>query len=129
MLVAVGIAIGGMVAVSSPASAASACSPGQTLRYGQVNSCVRLLQIYLNGYVNADMPVDSSFGPKTRTAVMTFQSRMGIAVDGSVGPQTRDTICGPGIGIPVNSGATAAEIVAAGEAVFEMCRGWGYVYD
>lgn len=122
------IAVGAAVAPPPAEAAAYPCSVNQTLRYGQVNSCVRSLQIYLNGYINAKLAVDSSFGPATRAAVRNFQSRAKIQVDGIVGPQTRNAICAR-TGIPVNSGATRSQIVAAGEAVFQMCWGWGFSFN
>lgn len=115
---------------SAPASHAVAypCSVNQTLAYGSVNSCARSLQTYLNGYVNARLVVDGNFGAATRAAVQRFQSVRGLAADGVVGPKTRDAIC-LSIGIPTNSGATQAQIVAAGQAAQSMCFGWGYSYN
>jgi peptidoglycan hydrolase-like protein with peptidoglycan-binding domain len=119
----------GAVVGAAPAQAAAyPCSVGQTLRSGQVNTCVKSLQTYLNGYINAGLVLDGSFGPKTKSAVIAFQQLAGIGADGVVGPQTRDAVYAR-TGIPVNSGASWAEIVAAGDAVFPMCRGWGYYFD
>lgn len=119
----------GLLGAVPPASAASyPCSTDQTLRRGQKNSCVKALQTYLNGYIGAGLALDGSFGPATLNAVIGFQAQKDIATDGVVGPITRTTICGS-TGIPVNSGATEAQIVAAGDAVMQMCRGWGFVFD
>lgn len=119
---------GAIVGGASAQAASYPCTVNQTLRSGQVNSCVKALQTYLNGYINADLVLDGSFGPKTTAAVKRFQGEAGITKDGSVGPQTRQAVCAR-IGIPVNSGATWAEIEAAGEIVVPMCVGWGYVFD
>jgi peptidoglycan hydrolase-like protein with peptidoglycan-binding domain len=39
-----------------------------------------------------DIPADGTFGAQTKTAVEAFQSAHGLAVDGVVGPATRDAL-------------------------------------
>ena len=51
-----------------------------------------------------------------------------LSVDGIVGPKTRDAISAR-TGTPVKSGATMAQIRAAGNAAMQMCWGWGYSFD
>lgn len=121
---------GGSALATAPEAAAATypCSKNQTLRQGQKNSCVRALQVYLNGYSNARLTVDGIFGPATNTAVKNFQRKAKIGVDGIVGPQTRLAVCAR-TGIPINSGATFTQIKAAGTAVFDMCWGWGFYFD
>lgn len=123
------LVLGGVTA-SSPAMAASyPCSKNQTLRAGVDNStCVKAMQTYLNGYINAKLALDGDFGSKTTAAVKTFQRKMNLSADGVVGPNTRTAVCAH-TGIPVNSGATTAQIVAAGNVVIPMCEGWGFVFD
>lgn len=131
VLMAAALALGLGVATASTASAYTySCSPGQTLRYGQWNSnCVYGLQTYLNGYQDAGLARDGDFGWGTHHAVRAYQSAHNLTVDGIVGPQTRNYMCGAGTGIPTNSGASWAEIQRAGEAIHTMCLGWGYVFD
>lgn len=127
-LASVVLTLGG-VAVSSPAAAAYPCSTNQTLREGNTNStCVKAMQTYLNGYINAKLALDGDFGPNTTAAVKKFQRKMNLSADGIVGPDTRKAVYGH-TGIPVDSGATRAQIVAAGDIVIPMCRGWGFSFN
>lgn len=57
------------------------------LSRGSQGSLVVLLQQRLNEE-GARLRVDGDFGPKTDRAVRRFQSRMGLLVDGLVGPRT-----------------------------------------
>lgn len=50
------------------------------------------LQEALNKAMNANIPVDCSFGQETRNKVLSFQSRCGLEVDGIVGPATISTL-------------------------------------
>lgn len=59
-----------------------------TVQYGSTGDAVRGLQVQLNEKRFAGLAVDGIFGSLTRGAVRTFQSHMGITVDGIVGPQT-----------------------------------------
>jgi peptidoglycan hydrolase-like protein with peptidoglycan-binding domain len=120
---------GGLTAAGTAQAASYPCSKDQTLRQGQNNSsCVKAMQTYLDGYINAKLSLDGDFGPKTDSAVRKFQSVMKIGVDGVVGPQTRTAVCSH-TGIPVNSGATQAQIKAAADIVVPMCRGWGFSFN
>jgi peptidoglycan hydrolase-like protein with peptidoglycan-binding domain len=68
------------------------------LQEGSTGPCVQLVQQLLNqwgmtyGYGgfpgSGPLTVDGDFGPLTRQAVLAFQQREGISVDGIVGPQT-----------------------------------------
>jgi len=49
---------------------------------------VLAVQRALNQHENAGLDADSTYGPSTRDAVMNWQRRARIAVDGIVGPQT-----------------------------------------
>lgn len=122
------LTIGG-VAFSAQAEAATyPCTTNQTLRQGQANSCVRAMQTYLNGYINAKLTIDGDFGPLTTSAVKKYQRLMKITADGVVGPQTRLAVF-THHGIPTNSGATQRQIEAASDAAIAMCRGWGFSFN
>ena len=49
---------------------------------------VRTLQWVLNGWNGIGLVIDADFGPLTKEAVVTFQKRLGYAMDGVVGAQT-----------------------------------------
>lgn len=57
------------------------------LRYGASGPAVTLLQTLLCDVVTP-IQVDGAFGPETRDAVRAFQQRVGLTVDGVVGPKT-----------------------------------------
>lgn len=60
-----------------------------TIEIGASGTLVRVLQCLL---IQEGIPlpggVDGSFGPNTRTAVITYQSHNGLQQDGVVGPKT-----------------------------------------
>ena len=58
------------------------------LEYGSKGEQVKLLQTELNSVMNAGLTVDGSFGSKTKTAVLNFQKKYGLEVDGIVGIAT-----------------------------------------
>jgi peptidoglycan hydrolase-like protein with peptidoglycan-binding domain len=80
-VVAVAIMFVGVVAVSNTASAA--CSITTTLRVGSKGAEVQCLQ------TNLGITADGSFGPKTKAAVMAFQSAHSLVADGVFGPMSR----------------------------------------
>lgn len=59
-----------------------------TLRSGSSGPDVKFLQRLLNERVNAGLTVDGAFGPRTQTAVRTYQTRAGLTADGVVGART-----------------------------------------
>ena len=58
------------------------------LKKGAKGAQVYALQAMLNSFINAGLVVDGDFGSKTEAAVMKYQNRRGLAVDGIVGKQT-----------------------------------------
>ena len=64
------------------------------LKSGSKGSSVKALQILLNGFGYSCGSVDGSFGPKTVSAVKTFQTKNGLTADGSVGSLTWAKILG-----------------------------------
>ncbi len=59
------------------------------LRMGCKGDDVELVQHVLKDAKLYNGPIDGDFGPGTRAAVFTYQSRMGLDVDGVVGNATR----------------------------------------
>lgn len=57
-----------------------------TVQRGTVNNAARAAQHLLSKFES--LSIDGSFGPGSVTAAQTFQRKMGIDVDGSVGPIT-----------------------------------------
>ena len=62
------------------------------VRYGQRGQAVRDLQEYLNENGFNAGRVDGIFGKLTMAAVKRMQAKLGVVVDGVVGPQTRAAI-------------------------------------
>ncbi|MGW0218821.1 peptidoglycan-binding domain-containing protein [Micromonospora chokoriensis] len=63
-------------------------SPNCTMGYGAYGNAVRELQTNLNTCYRKGLTVDGDFGGKTRDALKSVQSALGIASDGVYGPQT-----------------------------------------
>jgi L,D-peptidoglycan transpeptidase YkuD (ErfK/YbiS/YcfS/YnhG family) len=84
MVVGVTLAAGLVVAdaVRSPATAAARCTVSVVLRVGSRGDAVRCLQARLNALGYSAGPVDGSFGPMTRAAVVRFERANGLRVDG-----------------------------------------------
>jgi hypothetical protein len=74
-------------APSAPTPAPLACNQ-QTLKQGSRGVCVRELQKKLAAKKHNPGPADGAFGPRTAAAVRAFQTAVGIASDGVVGPAT-----------------------------------------
>ena len=53
---------------------------------------VLAVQRALNQRENAGLDTDSTYGPATRDAVIKWQQRAHLGVDGIVGPQTRSSL-------------------------------------
>lgn len=62
--------------------------PGRNLRYGAKGNGVKWVQWHLN-QTGEKLSVDGAFGVLTKAAVLRFQKKHGLAVDGIVGPKTR----------------------------------------
>jgi peptidoglycan hydrolase-like protein with peptidoglycan-binding domain len=58
------------------------------LRQGSKGETVRTLQRNLNRVMGSGLGVDGDFGALTKAAVVAFQRRYGLAVDGEYGPQS-----------------------------------------
>lgn len=72
----------------------SDCS-NTTLRYGSRGRCVKVLQDALNktflacdNINNNNLSLDGAYGPKTTSAVYSFQKKYRLAYDGITGKQT-----------------------------------------
>lgn len=65
--------------------------PPETLRKGMIGASVLWLQTNLNK-VGFHLDEDGDFGNNTLNAVKEFQKRMGLAVDGVVGPATKEVL-------------------------------------
>lgn len=55
---------------------------------GDKGEAVKKIQKTLNEVINAKLKVDGDFGPATERAVMNFQKKYNLVVDGIVGPNT-----------------------------------------
>jgi peptidoglycan hydrolase-like protein with peptidoglycan-binding domain len=66
---------------------------------------IQWYQDALNKILPATLLVDGRFGPKTRAAVMAFQRRSALKVDGVVGPITEGALLRAGASPPPRAGA------------------------
>ncbi|WP_411557307.1 peptidoglycan-binding domain-containing protein [Plantibacter sp. MPB07] len=99
---ALGLAIAGSVggvATAAPAQAAGQCVDYQYSAGGD-GSCVANIQTLLNAFKvgGPQLEVDGQFGEQTRAAVVAFQTYWGMQVDGVVGAETWNILCGPQMG-------------------------------
>src|SRR5699024_11391530 len=84
-------------APAAPSVAPSAVLDSTTeLRWGPRGGAVQELQSALNDH-GAGLAVDGVFGPRTHSAVKSYQSSQGLQVDGVVGPKTRAALNGGGV--------------------------------
>ncbi|MDT8306117.1 MAG: peptidoglycan-binding protein, partial [Anaerolineae bacterium] len=67
---------------------------------------IRWVQQGLNKVLGLRLAEDGIMGPKTRSAVRSFQQRYRLAVDGVVGPQTERALIAASAGNPPVSGAS-----------------------
>ena len=63
----------------------------KTISYGSSGEDVRKLQQTLNS-LGFNLSVDGQFGPKTQSAVRSYQQKNGLAVDGIVGVNTWNSL-------------------------------------
>ena len=64
------------------------------LQEGMKGYAVKSLQFLLNGYNDAKLVTDADFGPKTKAAVIYYQSKLNYTEDGIVGAQTWTSLLG-----------------------------------
>lgn len=85
-----------------------------TLRYGSHGGIVRVLQHLLNEFEHTHLghTRDGIFGPRTRAAVIRFQTQRRLEVDGIVGPHTWAAL---GRALRLDDLAASAERAAAAE--------------
>jgi hypothetical protein len=96
------------VKVKSPNPTAVVIPGWPTLKHGNTGDEVTALQYLLNSYGYA-LAADGIFGVGTRSAVQSFQSSKGLAVDGIVGPNTWNALVS---GKTVKSGNSGAAVEA-----------------
>ena len=58
------------------------------LQFGKNNVYVKILQVLLNYYYDANLEVDGEYGAKTKKAVADYQMSNSLEVDGIVGTET-----------------------------------------
>ena len=93
------LCLAGTLVSSSPATAAEAAAvenelltTGDGYAQPQGSPRVRALQRRLRTLGLRPGPVDGFFGPETKAAVEGFQRALGLAIDGIVGPRTRQAL-------------------------------------
>lgn len=105
-----------------------ALANAETLRYGSRGNKVVTLQNKLKrwGYYNG--AVDGVFGNGTRSAVIKFQQKHGLAADGIVGPKTAAAL---GLSLSTSSaagstGASSSDLYLLARVVYGEARGEPY---
>ena len=68
--------------------AATTLNCAGTLKSGSKGDQVKILQTELNKVMNCGLTVDGSFGPATKTCVLSFQKANSLSQDAIVGPKT-----------------------------------------
>ncbi len=76
-------------AISSTVAIPNISNSYTTLRNGASGMAVVDLQRFLNIKLNLNLAVDGKFGPKTKSAVILFQTVNDLIPDGIVGPKTK----------------------------------------
>lgn len=102
IVTALSLVLGTAVVGAVPANAGGHCRNYVYKRSGTGN-CVKAIQVLVttaankkdNGrnYFNGTLVLDGKFGANTKKAVMMFQSRAGLKVDGVVGAKTWRVLC------------------------------------
>ena len=123
------------VAQAAPAapvatSPAAVLDSTQKLRWGSRGGAVKDLQSALNDR-GANISVDGVFGPRTHSAVKSYQSSKGLQVDGIVGSKTRGALNGGGASggasAPASSpsSSSSSSIVNAARSAVGTPYSWG----
>jgi len=112
----------GQPAMAAPQSAATVQQEWPILHQVPYDTGVtcRTLQYLLNAH-GANIAVDGVFGPKTTSAVRTFQRSHGLVVDGVVGNQTW-----PALLITVRHGSTGSAVRAVQDQLNARVTPYGY---
>lgn len=84
---------------------------------------VRWYQQSLNLLQGAGLVVDGIFGPITKSAVRSFQSRKGLVADGIVGPITEGALVAAGAGRPPGSSSGSPQPAPGGGVDIVTVRG------
>lgn len=100
-----------------------------TLRQGAKGAFVMEIQTKLG------LPVDGTFGPKTASAVRSFQGSHGLTADGVVGPMTWSALDGAGVptpppvNLPEETSRSAVAQGSTGAAVIDLQHRLGITTD
>ncbi|MCQ4270266.1 N-acetylmuramidase family protein [Pseudomonas kuykendallii] len=85
-----------------------------TLRHGDRNAEVRLLQQRLNARAGAGLFVDGDYGDTTEAAVRAYQLRVGLVADGIAGSKTLATLAGADCSALLHNATLAAAATRLG---------------
>ncbi len=103
-VVALVLALSGMAAAATTASAGFQADVPAAIRQGSTGEEVRTMQRKLKNWGYYDGAVDGIFGSATRKAVVYFQKKNGLTADGIVGPKTLAAL-----GMAASSGSGGAQ--------------------
>jgi hypothetical protein len=80
--------------IFAPLDSFGQCDSTPLLEYGATGDEVKLLQKLLQNSGNDPGLIDGKFGRNTENAVIKFQEKNGLVIDGKVGPETWSALCG-----------------------------------
>lgn len=98
-------------------------SPAVAYKQGSTGQKVKEIQRLLKDWGYYFGSVDGVFGPATRNAVIWFQQKHGITVDGIVGAQTAEKL---GISLGGGGGDNAQDVYMLARLVYGEARGESY---
>jgi len=103
-----------MIMFPSMKTFAQCDSTPPTLEYGASGNEVKVLQQLLQNSGHDPGSIDGKFGPNTRNAIIKLQEANGLVMDGKVGPQTWNVLCGFANTGPTTSGPTTSGPTTSG---------------
>ena len=110
----VGVVVSHASTSAVPKGSAYGCNSTSTLHQGSSGACVSYLQALLKYHGKLSTAPDGSFGPKTATAVRSFQTSKGVTADAIVGPTTWGLLTGTKVASSSSSSSSSSSANSSG---------------